>query len=338
MGTAKKTAVKPAAKKKPVTKPAAKKKPSAHDASSAAATPVARAVMVSSGEQPGETELVVPPPTGAERAVYVAEAKTVEPAGLSIPFSVFTGESLDAARFVWNRWVAKRDPETKAVIAPGLELALSKPEREGKKPPRIARSFAAEIVHLVTLAQEKHNAAVLAASSGSDGSLDDRAEFVASEIESVLDWHFSSDGVIDERDAQLSQVRDAHANDSDSRDALAQRLEDYAALARAYRDEIDGIGDFDARLIDEAFELVDKLRATPRAPKTNETRVSALEDRNRFVALAQRRVLLIRAAAQHVFREHPKVIREVTSSYLRRRRAEARRAKAAKPVAQPVVK
>lgn len=336
MGTAKKAAVKPAAKKKSVTKPVAKKKPVANDASGAEAMPAARAVMVSSGEQPGESELVVPPPTGAERAGYVAETKTVEPAGLSMPFSVFTGESLDAARFVWNRWFAKRDPKTDAVIFPGLELSLSKPEREGKKPPRITQNFAAEISHLVTMAQEKHNAAVLAANSGGDGSLDDRAEFVASEIESVLDWHFSSDGVIDERDAQLSQVRDAHSNDNDSRDALAQRLEDYASLARTYRDEIDGMGDFDARHIDEAFELVDKLRATPRTPKTNETRASALDDRNRFVVLAQRRVLLIRAAAQHVFRKHPKVIREVTSSYLRRRRAEARRAKAAKTAAQPV--
>lgn len=340
MGSAKKVAAKPAARKKAV-KPAAKKKVTAKAAAEkkVVAKPVAteRAVLVSSGTQPGETKLVVPPPTDAERAGYEAEAKAVDPTAmtLTVPFAVFTGEALDAARFVWNRWDAKREPGTDKVLAPGLELALSKEERTGKKPARISRRFAHEIAHVVSLAQGANNDAILAASAGGDGALDARAELVASEIEAVLDWHFSSDGVLDQRDAQLAQVRETHAKDGESRDELAQRLQDYAALGNTYRDEIDDVGGFDVGLLDEALVLADKLRATPRQPKPNERRMSAIELRNRYVVVAQRRVTLLRNAAQLVFRDHPKVIREVTSTYQRRKRAESRRAKVANKDAKP---
>jgi hypothetical protein len=291
-----------------------------------------RAIVVSTGTQEGETVLEVPPPTTAERARYDAEAAAVaaESLGLSLPFGVFTGEALDAARFVWNRWASKRDATTNKVVTPGLELALTRDEREGKKPARLSRTLAHEIAHLVGLAQQANNQSILAAGASGDGALDERAGFLTSEIEGVLDWHFSSDGVLDERDAQLAQVREAHANDGAARDVVAQKLQDYAALAQTYRAELDDLGGFDAALIDEAFKVADTLRATPKQPVENTRRMSAVEQRNRYVAVAMVRVAKVRAAAQLVFREQPKVIREVTSTYLRRRRAEARRAKVAR--------
>ncbi len=291
-----------------------------------------RATVVSTGGQEGETELVVPAPTTAERARYEAEAAAVAPEalGLTVPFGVFTGESLDAARFVWNRWSAKRDATSGAIVVPGLELSLSRAEREGKRPPRLTRDVAREIAHLVGLAQEAQNEATLATGAATDNALDERAQFLVSEIEAVLDWHFSSDGVVDDRDAQLAQVREQHVNDGAARDVVAQKLHDYAALADAYRDEIDGVGGFDAALIDEGLEVAGALRALPRQAGENPRRKTALERRNRYIAATMRRIGLVRSAAQLVFREHPKVIREVTSTYLRRRRAESRRAKAAR--------
>lgn len=329
--TKKKSAVvKKAATKKPATKKPAAKKAAAKKA--AAKRDGLRATVVSTGAVAGETELVVPPPTEAERVKYDAEAAAVagDALGLSLPFGVFTGEALDAARFVWNRWTVTRDKATDAVVTPGLELALSRAEREGKKPARLSRDVAREIAHLVGLAQQANNQSILAVSAGGDNAIDERAQFIASEIEGVLDWHFSSDGVLDERDAQLAQVREVHADDGAARDVLAQKLQDYAALADTYRDEIDDVGGFDVALIDEAFKLSDTLRAQPKQPVENGRRKSAVEQRNRYIAIAMRRVALVRSAAQLVFRDHPKVIREVTSTYLRRRRAEARRAKATK--------
>lgn len=334
MAKAKKTAKSGA--KRPTVKKAATKKKSAAVKKPAAKKVAAkgdglRATVVSTGAVAGETELVVPPPTDAERAKYDAEAAAVpgDALGLSLPFGVFTGEALDAARFAWNRWTVTRDKATDAVVTPGLELALSRAEREGKKPARLSRAVAHEITHLVGLAQQANNQSILAVSAGGDNAIDERAQFIASEIEGVLDWHFSSDGVLDERDAQLAQLRDAHADDGAARDVLAQKLQDYAALADTYRDEIDDVGGFDVALIDEAFTLADTLRAQPKQPVENGRRKSAVEQRNRYIAIAMRRVSLVRSAAQLVFRDHPKVIREVTSTYLRRRRAEARRAKAA---------
>lgn len=325
MAQGKKTAVKKKAAPKAKAAPRARAK--------AAPKPKApRETLVSSGANEGETKLVVAAPTTAERAAYEAEASALakDSLVLTVPFGVFTGESLDVARFVWNRWSAERDETTGKVLKPGLELALSRAEREGKKPPRLTRAFAQEIAHLVGLAQEANNRSILAASNGGDGALDERAAFLASEIESVIDWHFGSDGVLDERDAQLAQVRESHANDGNARDVLAQKLQDYAALADAYRDEIDDLGGFDAALIDEAFTVADALRAQPSKPAENTRRMSAVEQRNRYVALATRRVALVRSAAQLVFRAQPKVIREVTSTFQRRRRAETRRAQAAR--------
>lgn len=296
-----------------------------------------RSTVLFAGAREGEAPLVVPPPTEAERAAYDAEAAALPPsiAGLGLPFAVFVGEGFDVARFVWHRWPSTRDARTGAIAQPGLELALTRAEREGERTPRIRRSLAHEIVHLVVLAQQANNQAILAVSHGVDGSLDERALLLVSEIEAVLDWHFTSDGVADARDAQLAQVRGAHADDRESRDALAQRLQDYAALAQTCRAELDGLGGFESARIDEAFELVDALRARPARPAENGGRRSAIELRNRYVALALRRIALVRGAAQLVFRDHPRIVREVTSAYLRRRRAEARRARSSQRKAPP---
>jgi hypothetical protein len=56
--------------------------------------------------------------------------------------------------------------------------------------------------------------------------------------------------------------------------------------------------------------------------------------RNRLVTLLEHRVSKVRRAARYVFRDHPEVVRQVTSSYERKRRVEAKRRK--KAVVEPV--
>ena len=87
-------------------------------------------------------------------------------------------------------------------------------------------------------------------------------------------------------------------------------------------------GGFDAALLDEIPALAKALRAptsggaTERSPAATE----ALQRRN----LLHERIGRVRSAAQFVFRARPEIAREVTGTYLRRKRAAARRASAAK--------
>lgn len=69
----------------------------------------------------------------------------------------------------------------------------------------------------------------------------------------ALEFLFDDD-VEDERDAQLQQVRRDN-EDTGSTDALAAALADHGALAQIYRDELDGFGDFEVEMIDEAITL-----------------------------------------------------------------------------------
>jgi hypothetical protein len=162
-----------------------------------------------------------------------------------------------------------------------------------------------------------------------------RGRFVLGEMTSALEWLFD-DGVVDDRDAQLARVADAHRDDPESADALAGALDDYAALAAQHQKELQGLGGFDTALIDEATHVATSLRQTPSTPQapSPETR-RALAFRNRLLTLLDARVNKVRAAARFVFRHYPDIVREATSVYERRRRAAARRAAAKQPAPPP---
>ena len=163
----------------------------------------------------------------------------------------------------------------------------------------------------------------------------DRARYVISEIRGVLQWYFD-DGQLAQTDAQLAELVRAHEG-AFSQDALAAALADYGALAAMHRDAIAGLGGFDAALIDEAPLLAERLRdhsAGPAAPEPSVSRHHALELRNRVGALLYERVQRVRRAARFVFRWHPKLVRQVTSSYARQQRASHRRRKAEEAAVQ----
>ncbi len=156
-----------------------------------------------------------------------------------------------------------------------------------------------------------------------------RAEIVLGEIQAVLAWYFD-DGVQDEKDDMLARLDAAHADDPATNDALASALDDYAHLADRYRQELDGLGGFEAALIDEAGELAAALRERPAQPEVSSSKTrDALALRNKLAGYLLAQMGLVRAAARFVFRNQPEIVREATSAYERRKRATTRRSKEA---------
>jgi hypothetical protein len=155
------------------------------------------------------------------------------------------------------------------------------------------------------------------------------AELLA-EISAAVE-HLFDDGVEDQRDAQLAQIKQAHQGDPATLDAAIAELADYAGLAQEYRAELDGFGGFQVADLDEALALVTKLRGRPQQATSSDESTLRRVARDQLVTLLWTRVKLIRSAAQYVFRGHPEIARRATSAYLRRQRALQRHRAAQRP-------
>jgi DNA anti-recombination protein RmuC len=221
-----------------------------------------------------------------------------------VPLHVLTGEAVDVAAFFKRYYEPELAPRT------GKRITL--------------------LVDEVQSAQTQYQLAADAPAGDEDVQ---RGRFVLSELTAALEFLFD-DGVEDERDAQLARVRQAN-EDTSSTDALAGALAEYAGLAEAYRDELDGLGDFEAEMIDEAKELAAAIRdrSAQGTSDTGKKSAAALEWRNRLAGLLAQEVGRVRKAARFVFRHHPQIRREATSTYERRTRAARRRAAAKGEVA-----
>lgn len=243
-----------------------------------------------------------------------------------VPQHVVLGEAVDVALF-FQSYYESRKAKGSTPARPGLDTALN--EKRG-----FTAKTGTEILTLRDAVQQAQSRYLLSARPA-EAAPTDRAVFVLDEITAALEYLFD-DGVEDERDAQLASVAAAHADDPSSTDALAAELDDYSALAETYRSELAGLGGFDPAVIDEARDLAIALRARPaaRAPVSEEAR-TALNLRNRLLTLLSDRMAMVRSAARFVFRRHPAIAREVTSTYERRRRAASRKAAQNPPVAEP---
>ncbi len=245
---------------------------------------------------------------------------------ISVPFHVLKGEAIDVAKF-FDKYFASVEAKNGQPARPGLDTVVNPKKGLTAKTGDDIRSLR-EAVH-------EANTAYTEAATPKGAAPMERARFVVDEITAVLEWHFD-DGVEDERDAQLAHVRQAHESTPDSADALAAEAEDFAALASIYRKEIDGLGGFDAALIDEAKALAEQLRDRPASPVPLSAEAEkALALRNRLATLLSDRMSLVRSAARFVFRGSPDIIREATSAFERRRRAATRRMAAKKTPAEP---
>ena len=258
---------------------------------------------------------------------WVAQAQGVSAARRwSVPWFVLMQEAATASAFVEKHWKRWRPIGKNSTAVPGLESVAK----------QLPASVADELRDLQALAQaaQQEFLAHTRPQAGDDPRA--RANFVLGEITAALEFLFD-DGVEDARDEQLAAVAHAHAEDGDSNAALASALEDYAGLARAHRAELDGLGGFEVGVFKEIGALVHTLRqptsggATERSPAAS----AALDRRNRLGNLLVERIQRVRSAARFVFRGRPDILREVTSTYLRRHRAAARRAAAAAKPAEP---
>ncbi|WP_437276837.1 hypothetical protein WME90_37130 [Sorangium sp. So ce375] len=237
---------------------------------------------------------------------------------LSVPLHVLFGEAVDIARFHKAYW----KPEVKdgKVVRRGLEMAASK----NKKGNALTAKTGEEILSLQRAAVEAGTRYLLAVDP-KKASPFERGQLVLDEITATLEWLFD-DGVVDENDARLAKLGQAHAGDPSTADALALALDDYAALAAPQREAMDGLGGFDVAMLDEATELAAALRAHPaQSAALGEKAREALVLRNKVIGLLNARISTVRAAARFVFRDRPEIVREATSTYERRRRAEAKR-------------
>ncbi len=254
--------------------------------------------------------------TALARWTSEAQSLPMSEPRFNMPLHVLQGEAVDVARF-FKKYYAPVESGEGRPGRPGLSSVAN--AKRG-----ITKSTGDDILSLQEAVQQATAAHRMAASPRS-ASPADRARFVIGEIAAVLEWHFD-DGVEDQRDAQLEAVKHAHEDTPDSADALAAEADDYAALASVYRAEIDGLGGFDAALIDEASALAAELRQRPASAfqESDEAR-QALALRNRLANLLYDRISVVRGAARFVFRNQPDIVREVTSAYERRRRAASRR-------------
>lgn len=281
-----------------------------------------------------DAKLLTVTATDAERAGWRAAAATLADAevGLSLPFAVLMGEAVDVARFARTRWSTLLDAKTGAVIRPGLASAVRADLKvEPFAPvPVLHAGTAQEILVLQVLAQEAQTRALLSVTA-TNGAAHPRfeAERLLSDLRGAAESYLD-DGVETDEDAQLRAMDKAHGRSPSSDDALAAALGDYAALVETLRPGIDGYADFDADWVARARELAAALRASP-ASSTPTARAdrALLDERDRLGTLLLRRMRLVRAKARFVFRNHPEVVREVTSLYERRRRAASKRAKKA---------
>ena len=244
-----------------------------------------------------------------------AEAFDGEGYRKSAPFHVILGEAMDIAHFVSRYWSPAIDAKSKTTTRPGLGSA-------GKG---LHASFGDDIAALVdevAKAQSAYLSTVDAARGTTISDVTPRARFVLAEIAATLEYLFD-DGVEDEKDLKLANVKNAHKDDPETADALAVALDDYATVANPYRGEMIGLGGFDDGLIDEAFALAKTLRTLPAvSPAASASARDALLRRNRLLQLLDQYVGRVRSAARFVFRHHPEIVRQATSAYARRLRVQ----------------
>lgn len=236
------------------------------------------------------------------------------------PIAVLFGEASDSVAFSKKHW------EPSGTL-PGLKSAV---DRQGRK---LSNNEPALAEAALLAAVEAHTKFHLTIDTNENAATRARGEFVLGELVAVANY-FLDDGVEDENDVKFAQLTVVHAEMGESADAASLALLDFHALLAPLRDEIDGLGGFDAALLDEALVLAEKLRNLPAVPSRRSPQAkAALADRNTKINALYVHIRRLRAAAQFVFRHHPHLAREARSAWDRNKRVARARAAAAKAAA-----
>lgn len=232
-----------------------------------------------------------------------------------VPIHVLFGEAVDLVGFVRSYWLPDEDAAGR-LLRPGLSQV------NGKRTQRLSPTIGQEIDELQQAVRRADTLYLLAA-GGPSADLMGRASVVLADISGTLEF-LLDDGQEDERDLQLSNVREANAEPT-SHDKMALALEQYADLAAEFQEDLDDLDTFDVRILDVARELAVQLRERSAPQPSDDSAEQAKRLRNQLWTLLQDRMRRLRAVARYVYRAHPEIARKATSAYERRQRAESRR-------------
>ena len=235
-------------------------------------------------------------------AAIAAEAKAtiyddVEP---GMPFSIFVAEAIDCALMVQKYWKSPNPDKYRP-----LSLYAY----------RLGETMAAEIVHLVDLAEVARDGAKMTTNAVDDRQLE-RARFVNRELRLAVEFD-ADDGVRNEKDDSVEALKRSHETEPATIAALADSLGAYARHAKKYEASLAQSPDFDGALIEEGELLSDALRARRKATGSSN---DALESRDVYLQLLRNRLGKVRKVVRHAYRSTPEVIREATSAFHRERR------------------
>jgi hypothetical protein len=232
---------------------------------------------------------------------------------LKVPYDVALKEAGQVAGFLLKYW------EPNAGL-PGLQRVKA----------RLPKSTGDDIVSIVHAVQEAQTRLLLLVDPVVVN-LGERARSLIDELESAIEFLLDDD-VEEPADAQLTALQTFHAQGGQRSGALHQALSDYAALAASLQARLVEVDEaFNPAVIEEAKSLASTLADAPAAPPPAQAEVKhAVLVRNGMLTLLMGKVGLVRKSAAHVFRGFPETYREVTSTYERRKRAAARRAKEGK--------
>jgi len=257
------------------------------------------------------------PVTAEMRARWKTEADALPAESIRYagPWRVLLDEAYDVARFVIARWHPRRPPLFVEPL-PGLSQVRS----------RVPYTITSDLVELAHLADEAQNLCLLRSGKPEEERPRDVANALLGDLVPALDLLFD-DGVDDDNDTQLAQLRATFETPDVSIAQLTEALSAYGALAAQHRDGLQDI-EFDVTRLDALPGLVVTLRALPpsgQLPTPEDDELRRLRNhRDRLATLLYRRMGKARKAARYCFRKHPEIAREATSAHQRQRRAKAR--------------
>jgi hypothetical protein len=231
-----------------------------------------------------------------------------EPQAPSVPLNALLEEGALAAHFVSRYW--KEDGDRPGMCQAGPEVR----SQIGKEILSLCRAVQEAQTLYLRLSEEKVDTKQVA----------ERGRFLLREFKHVAKWAFRVEGAELAR-KRLRSLRASYRKKPKKTAYLAAELRDYVVLLSEHQEFVEGIEGFDAALIEEVQKIAKQLH-TIRAgrPKKSKACGEILLLRRQLTHLLMERVRLVRTAARFVFRNHRGIVREITSSYERKRRSRSR--------------
>ncbi len=234
---------------------------------------------------------------------------------LPVPIDVLFGEAVDLVAYVRRYWDPILDGRGQ-VVRPGLSQ-VNAPQNE-----RLPASIDTEIDELQQASRRAHTLYLLKSGGPGEDPMREASGLLADitgTLEFVLD-----DGSRSTEDQSLENLGRAHQAVT-TQDGMALALEEYADLCDEVRPELEALGTFDARGIEQARALARQLRQRSAPADTTDEADRMKQLRDQLWTLLLDRMGRVRQVARHVYRLQPELYHRATSQYLRRQRAEARR-------------